>query len=246
MRIALKFAYDGRKFHGFARQPDLKTVEGEIIQLLIENGYILSPTKSVFRCASRTDKGVSALGNVIAFNTDKNVENIFEEINIDEDIVFYGIKKVDEDFYPRYAKQRIYRYYLKDKDCDIKEIKDTSSLFVGTHDFTNFARIEQGKNPVRTIDDIKVFEENEYVVLELFAQTFLWNQIRRIISAIEKVCNGKISNDEIINALKNPENNYDFGLADPKFLVLYNVVYDFVFEEKLDFKKFKGKIIGNF
>ena len=40
MRIALKFAYDGRNFHGYARQPQLKTVEGEIIKALIKHGFI--------------------------------------------------------------------------------------------------------------------------------------------------------------------------------------------------------------
>ena len=75
MRIAVKFAYDGRKFYGFARQPRLKTVEENILNILVENGFIKDPKESHFRSASRTDKGVSALGNVIAFNTDSSKES---------------------------------------------------------------------------------------------------------------------------------------------------------------------------
>ena len=40
MRIGLKFAYDGSKFHGYARQPNLRTIEGELIKALIKNGFI--------------------------------------------------------------------------------------------------------------------------------------------------------------------------------------------------------------
>ena len=122
MRIAVKFGYNGKNFYGFARQPGLKTVEGRIIDILIDKKFITSPTNNHFRYASRTDKGVSAFGNVIAFNTDKNVNNLFDEINFDEDIFFYGFKQVDEDFFPRYAKKRIYRYYLKDDNYNLDKI----------------------------------------------------------------------------------------------------------------------------
>jgi len=61
MHIAVKFAYDGRKYFGFARQPNLKTIEGEILTVLIRNGLIDDVITSQFRYTSRTDKGVSAL-----------------------------------------------------------------------------------------------------------------------------------------------------------------------------------------
>ena len=122
MHIALKFAYYGIKFQGYARQPKLKTVEGEIIDLLIQNNIIKDDKQSKFRSASRTDKGASALGNVIAFNTALTKNKVFKKLkNNNKDILFYGIKKVEQDFYPRYAKLRIYRYYLKKQDFDIKK-----------------------------------------------------------------------------------------------------------------------------
>ena len=69
MRIVIKFAYDGRKFHGYARQPNLKTVEGELVEALVKHNFLKDTKESVFRSASRTDKNVSALCNVVAFNT---------------------------------------------------------------------------------------------------------------------------------------------------------------------------------
>ena len=80
MRLAFKFAYDGRKFSGYARQPNLQTIEGELIKTLIQHGFIKDTKQSHFRSASRTDKGVSALGNVIAFNTDCTKNIIIEEL----------------------------------------------------------------------------------------------------------------------------------------------------------------------
>ena len=128
MRIAIKFAYDGRAFHGYARQPKLKTVEGDIVDSLFNNGFIKDPKKSVFRSASRTDKGVSALGNVVAFNTDVSKKQIIKDLfNENPSIIFYGIKEVNQDFYPIYAKLRQYRYYLTSNNFDIDQQKEISN-----------------------------------------------------------------------------------------------------------------------
>ncbi len=157
MRIALKFAYNGLKFQGYARQPKLKTIEGEIIDLLIQNNVISDAKEAKFRSASRTDKGTSALGNVIAFNTLLTKKNVFKKLyNNKKGILFYGIKNVEKDFYPRYAKFRIYSYSLKKQDFDREKIIESVSVFSGEHNFSNFARVEPGKNPIRKIENNKV------------------------------------------------------------------------------------------
>jgi tRNA pseudouridine38-40 synthase len=230
MRFAVKFAYDGRKFYGYARQPNLKTVEGDIIKLLIEKGFIKDPKESHFRSASRTDKGVSALGNVIAFNTDSTTYNIIKKMNCDLiDILFYGIKKIDYDFFPRYAKLRHYRYYLRRKYIKIDKILSVSAIFTGEHNFSNFARVEEFKDPWRIINNIIVTANNDFFVIDFYAQTFLWHQIRRIISAIEKVAIGKLEEEKIIEALNNPDKIADFGLASADPLILKDILYDFSF-----------------
>ena len=231
MRVALKFAYNGKNFYGYARQPNLKTVEGTIIDLLTGYGFIQNVKESMFRSASRTDKGVSSLGSVVAFNTEKSINNILQELNANsKEVLFYGIKEVEPDFYPRYAKQRIYRYYLKNKCFDVEKIISTASLFTGTHNFTNFARIEEGKNPERTIDNIIFGEMENFLTIDFYAQTFLWHQIRRIISSIQKVAGGKIDKCQILEALNNPDKKVDFGLSSAEPLILKDIVYDFDFE----------------
>src|SRR5213594_4061523 len=69
VRIAMKIAYDGTVFHGQARQPGLRTVEGEVIHALVRAPAIRDVRTARFESASRTDRGVSALGNVVAFDT---------------------------------------------------------------------------------------------------------------------------------------------------------------------------------
>jgi tRNA pseudouridine38-40 synthase len=242
MRVALKFAYDGRDFFGYARQPKLKTVEGEVIKALVKNNIIETPQTSHLRSAGRTDKGVSSLGNIISFNMNSFEKEVLKELNKEnKKILFYAYKKVDDDFYPRYARLRYYRYYINNENLDIEKITKSLSFFIGEHNFSNFARIEPDKNPVRSIDNIVVESFDNYFTVDFFAQNFLWHQIRRIISAVEKVAIGKISDEEITNALNDPKKKIDFGLAPAESLILKDVFYDFEFEYD---KKLYNKAMG--
>ncbi len=239
MRIAIKFAYDGRKFQGYARQPQLKTVEGEIINIMVQHNLIKDPKESKFRSASRTDRNVSALGNVVAFNTQSQKKYAFQELKkSSNDILFYGVKEVEPEFYPRYAKQRTYRYYLKNHNYELEKLLSVAALFTGEHNFSNFARVETDKNPIRTIDNIFVTERDDFFAIDFYAQTFLWHQLRRIVSALEKVIIGKIEKEQIIDALTNPGKKIDFGLAPAEPLILKDIIYDFKFEyAQKDLKK---------
>jgi tRNA pseudouridine38-40 synthase len=231
MRLGIKFAYDGKKFHGYARQPNLKTIEGDLINNLIKNGIIKDTKESSFRSASRTDKGVSALGNVVAFNTDISKKIILKIFTDDlSSILLYGIKEVEPEFNPRHANFRQYRYYLKVTDLDIEKIISALNFFTGEHNFSNFAKLEPHRNPIRTIDNILFLKGTDFLIIDFFAQTFLWHQIRRIISALIKVGSGKLEKEEISEALKKPDKQVDFGLAPAIPLILNDVVYNFEFE----------------
>jgi tRNA pseudouridine38-40 synthase len=247
MRVAVKFAYDGRKFNGYARQPGLKTVEGEIITTLLEKGFIEDVKDSCFRSASRTDKNASALGNVFAFNTEYSEENVLRGLkNSLKNILVYGVRHVEPSFYPRHAKHRIYRYYLRKNDFE--KTLQAASLFTGKHDFSNFAKLEEFKNPVRTIDNITITPTDNFLVIDFYAQTFLWNQIRRIVSAMEKIRKGLIEKKQIIDALQNPDEKVDFGLAPAEPLILKDIIYNFEFKYIENFSKrlddFEKKIVS--
>jgi len=250
MRIALKFAYNGEIFYGYARQPNLKTVEGEIIKTLIKHGFIEDTKESVFQSASRTDKGVSALCNVVAFNSTYKPKQILEKLTKEAgDIIFYAIDQIDDDFNPRYAKSRFYRYYLTKKDLDVDKVTKTLAVFTGKHDFTNFARVENFKNPVRKIENIVLTESEDFLIIDVFAPNFLWNQIRRIISATQKVATGKLDKQEVVEALSNPEKIVDYNMVSAKPLILKDIDYDvdFYYDKKMldKTKTIEEKIVEN-
>lgn len=250
MRIAVKFAYDGQSFYGYARQPNLRTVEGEVIKTLIKHGFMEDTKESRFLSASRTDKGVSALCNVVAFNSNYEPKQILDSLKKESgDIIFYGISQVDDNFNPRYAKSRFYRYYLLKQNIDTEKITKTLAAFTGTHDFTNFARIESFKNPVRKIENIVVTESKDYLIIDFFAPNFLWNQIRRIISAVKKVGSGKTDKHEVVEALINPEKVADFNVVTSKPLILKDIEYDVNFHYSKNMlnkiKTIEEKIVKN-
>lgn len=235
MHYLLKFAYLGTAFEGYARQPSRKTIENEILKVITK--YRISEN---FHSASRTDKGVSALGNIILLNTDFK-GNILSFLNSKlQNIWFYGIKEVDRTFNIRKAKERWYRYYLWNENFDKEKIVNASKLFLGEHDFTNFARIEYSKT--KTINSIEVNEENEFLIVDIKAESFLWNQVRRVVSSLKKIGNGEISEEDIFNALQ-VKKKYDFGLEKPENLVLMDVDYGFEFKvEENILKKVKDEI----
>lgn len=224
MRIALKIGYDGSRFSGFAIQPDKITVEGEIIKILKKTKIIESREKARFQYGARTDKGVSAIGNVISFDCRGDVVKIMEKL---DDIWVFGYASVNEKFNPRYCKKKTYRYYLYDEGYDIERMRRVCSLFEGEHDFSNFARID-GRNPVRKIDRISLKKRGDIIKIDFEGKSFLWNQIRRIVSAIIKAGEGKVELEEIENAL-NKKIKKSFGISPAKNLVLVDIKYDFNF-----------------
>ena len=236
-------------FSGYARQPGQRTIEKVLLDLLIEYEILSDAKISYFRTASRTDRGVSALGNVCAFDTPCSKDTILRRLTKKtSDVFIYGIQSVESDFYPRHAKRREYRYYLRRNDLDVDTLISAAGLFTGEHNFQNFARVEPLKNPIRTIDNIVMIEKKDFLILDFYAQTFLWNQIRRIVSALEKRGKGILSNEQIRAALEHPEIKVDFQIAASEPLILKDVVYDFSFEYVKDYKKnlqiVENKIIG--
>ncbi|HVQ01674.1 MAG TPA: tRNA pseudouridine(38-40) synthase TruA [Candidatus Thermoplasmatota archaeon] len=239
MRFAVKFAYNGAQFSGYARQPRQRTVEQTLLDMLCASKVMRDPKTSCFRTASRTDRRVSALGNVCAFDTERSKEDVKKIIAKigHPDIYLYGAAVVAPDFYPRHAMRRVYRYYLQKEGLDVDTVLSTAALFTGEHDFSNFARVEPLKNPVRTIDSIVVEVQREFLILDFYAQTFLWNQIRRIVSALKKAGKGTLMFQAIEQALVHPEKRVDFQLAPSEPLILKDVIYDISFECLKNYKK---------
>jgi len=235
MRLALKFGYDGRVFHGFGRQPGQRTVEGDILRALGEIGVLGKgklPRDIGYGAASRTDAGVSAIGNVLALDTAFRKDALLRALNARlEDIWFHSVAEVPDGFQPRHAVLRWYRYHLMaDEAGDIRALKAALRLFVGQHDFTNFCRPE-GKSAVRSIQKLKVRRSGQFINVDFFSQGFLWNQVRRMMGAALAVSRNDLKAAEVKRALDHPKKRADLGLAPAEPLILMDVAYDFEFQK---------------
>lgn len=250
-RTALKIGYIGTNFHGFQRQPDLRTVEEELIYHLRKLGYIDDLKKSRFRIAGRTDAGVHSLGNVISFQSEKEVR--VNEINnsLPDDIQILAKAPVRFGFKPRYAEMRQYRYVLFRSDLDLDKLAEVAEIFKGTHNFTNFTKRFQ-KTTTRTIEDIKISKANlsDYhkkefpnlhdtlspVFVDIYGESFLWNMVRKMMCVFVDVAIGKLSLEKVEELLNPAENDprANIKVLDPDYLILMDIEYggiSFVYDD---------------
>lgn len=192
MKTALKIAYIGNDFYGSQYQPGIRTVEGDLRKALAEAGVISERAK--LSMSGRTDAGVHALCQVVSFTPDdpKLAEPRVINSRMPKDMWTYARADVPDDFDPRrHATSRKYRYILYAPDVIERRIVESSKMFLGTHDFTYFSSVEPNKNPVRTIKNISVTKYGDLYFIDIEADSFLWNMVRKIVTGLRLVGSNK-------------------------------------------------------
>lgn len=232
MYTAFKLAYDGTCFQGFAEQPESRTVEGCVLNAIsriegIDREDIRCKIK--YRNASRTDNGVSSIGNVISFQTKHDPETMIKALNANlRDIWFYGYRTVNENFNPRHAIERHYRYHLIKNDIDVMKLQEVLKMFEGRHDFSAYSKMDK-RCGIRNIKKIVVNEFDDILIIDFFGKSFLRQMIRRIVSAAVAAARGERKIDDLKDYLENPIKTAPFGIAPPEPLILMDVKYSFNF-----------------
>ena len=191
MRYFVRVFYEGAGYFGYQRQSNVSTIEETLIDVLEKTDHIISPKKNHFISASRTDKGVNAIGNVIGFNSEKEI--ILDQINAklpsDNSIVCWAHSIVEDNLSPKHSLKKKYWYLAKkelfeDKqEINIQEIQRLCSVFEGKHDYKLFCKNDH-RNTIREIEKITILEEENHLIFEFIAQSFLWEQVRRIVAYI--------------------------------------------------------------
>jgi tRNA pseudouridine38-40 synthase len=223
-RVAVKFAYDGTRFMGSQRQPRSRTVEGELIAALVRIGAMTSPERDRFRVASRTDRGVSALGNVFAVDTGFRRQELLAALNANcLDVHCYALAEVPDNFSPRRAKGRWYRYHLPHRGQDLPLMEACAREFPGLHEFRLFCKPE-GRVTMRTLDSVNLSLEGDTVIIDLQAREFLRNMVRRIVHALDQVGQGRTSLEEVRSALLG--RGRPLGMAKAEGLFLMDVDHE--------------------
>jgi len=228
-RYVVKFAFDGRDFDGYARQRDGHTVEDEVIAGLRGASIAEDIKRAHFLSAARVDKGVSAVAAAAAFTTEAAKARIVPSLNANvSGITFHSIVEVPLNFNPRHrAESRWYRYHYKavglEQGLDVPLMRDAASLFMGEHDFSAFARVE-GRSPVRQIQDIRLERKHGFLVLDIWGRSFLWNQTRRMATALWMVGARTAAKQDVQDALEG-RGRIAFGPAPAEGLFLLDVIY---------------------
>ncbi len=222
MKYAFKIAYFGDNFFGSQYQPNLRTVEGEIRRAFQELEINSKP-----RFAGRTDAGVSALGQVISFESEKEIRPRVLNSALPSDITAWAYKEVPENFNPRKAKSRIYTYVFPNEDFDLEKMEKAVALLRGVHDFSNFTRGWKGGK--REIFDAKLLIEGDFLVFEIEGNAFTWNMVRCLATALKLVGLGKTL--EWFEKMLDPQNFRErVPPSPPEGLMLKDVKYGFDFE----------------
>ena len=224
-KVALKVAYIGTEFHGFQRQPDHKTVEGELIFALKQANLIDKLKDSGYAISGRTDRGVHALGNVISFRTPEDVKINYINDLLPKSIRILAIAGVPFGFKPRYAKSRHYRYIIANgAHLDLDKIKSASQIIQGTHNFSNFSKRSE-RNPVRTVENIETSVNEDLLLIDVVGESFLWNMVRKIAAALFMVGSEQLDIDEVYKFL-DPSFNAAIAPLPPEGLILMDTIYE--------------------
>ncbi|MCG3224684.1 MAG: tRNA pseudouridine(38-40) synthase TruA [Candidatus Heimdallarchaeota archaeon] len=234
IRYIVQVYYEGKNYFGYQRQPNISTVEETLLQALIETNHIISAQNNWFISASRTDKNVNAIGNVIGFNSEKEI--IIEQINAqlpkDNSIVCWSHAKVKEDFSPKHSLKKKY-WYLAEKgnledevEKEISKMQKICSLFEGKNDYRLFCKNDL-RNTSREIERINIMEEQGYILFEFVAQSFLWEQIRRIVGYIMNYSklSVELKNTKALLRTRTDIDSLNIQPADPNNLILVKQYY---------------------
>lgn len=243
VRYQAILAYDGTKFQGFQRQKNVRTVQGVVEKALHAIGW---QGKTIL-AAGRTDTGVHAIGQVIAFDMSwpHRTGDLLTALNanLPVDVAVRDICSVSGDFHPRYAAlARKYRYRLV---CDairqplreryawrvwpevsIALLQSVAGHITGKHDFRAFgAPHRTGGSTVREVTFATWYADGPELVFEIVGNAFLYHMVRRLVFFMVKVGQGRLEPESILDYLESEELPWIQGLAPPQGLFLVEVIY---------------------
>ena len=236
----LDLAYDGSSFHGYARQPDLRTVQGELESALFRHtGEI--PTF----VAGRTDKGVHATDQVVSFTSaDIDVDVVRRSLNrqLAPAIAVHRIVDVPDDFHARFsATGRAYRYRIWNAEVhdpfgtatswtypttlDTAVMNEAIQPLIGEHDFAAFCRKAGDAPTTRRLDWAWWRRSDDLVELSIGASSFCHQMVRSIVAVSVEVGRGRMDPGLVAEILSGRDRAAAKGAAPPHGLTLVAVAY---------------------
>jgi tRNA pseudouridine38-40 synthase len=202
VRLKLTLEYDGTGFHGWAAQPGLRTVEGEL-RAALERCF---PSWGELAIAGRTDAGVHARANIASVEVDGGPPPVraAEALNVSlpDDVAVAAAEEAAPDFHARHsARARSYRYRLfrrrapspfearrawwYPRPVDLERLHASAALLAGEHDFRAFTPTETEHEVfVRVVEAAAWSERGDALELEITADSFLRHMVRTLVGTM--------------------------------------------------------------
>jgi tRNA pseudouridine38-40 synthase len=240
VRYRATVEYDGTDFAGFQVQPGARTVQGVLEDALarLSDGVVRRVDG-----AGRTDAGVHASGQVIAFTYDGRLAAAGLGRALDAllppDVSIRDVRRAAAGFHPRYAASyREYRYTIwngprspvRERHAlgvrvplDTAAMARAGSVLEGRHDFGSFGAAD--RSPVRTVYAVRVRRNGRTVTIDVRADAFLRGMVRRLVALLVEVGLGRLDDDGVRTALAGPGPALDGAAAPAKGLNLRRVAY---------------------
>jgi tRNA pseudouridine38-40 synthase len=212
VRIRLDVAYDGTGFHGWAAQPGLRTVQGELSSAL---AMVLRVPDVELTCAGRTDSGVHARGQVVHTDLDalpEGPERLARRLNgvLADDVRVHRAVVAPEGFDARFsAVWRRYAYRVADRPelvdplrrghvlawprpVDAALMNAAALALVGEHDFASFCKRREGATTIRTLRDLVWSREPDgLLVAHVRADAFCHSMVRSLVGCLLVIGEGR-------------------------------------------------------
>ena len=238
----LDIAYDGSEFFGYAIQPDVRTVQGEL-QRALEPHTGGVPT----HVAGRTDKGVHASDQVVSFRCeDLDTDRVLRSLNsqLRPQIAARRLVVVDDDFHARFsATGRAYRYRIRNADVhdplaaatvwtlpgplDVDAMNDAVGPIVGTHDFAAYCRLHAGRSTVKDVMWARWRRKGDLVDFSIGADSFCHQMVRSVVAMSSEVGRGKVTVSAALEVFRSLDRRQGWGVAPAHGLALVAVAYSF-------------------
>jgi tRNA pseudouridine38-40 synthase len=219
VRLRIDLAYDGGDFHGWAVQPGLRTVQGELESALTTVLRVPAPSVT---CAGRTDTGVHARGQVVHLDVDAEavaaaagrydgepVDALGRRLNgvLAPDVRVRRVVAVPPGFDARFSPLwRRYAYRVGDgvpdplarrsvlawpRRLDEGAMGEASAALVGLHDFAAYCKQREGATTVRTLLELGWVRTGDVLTGTVRADAFCHHMVRSLVGALLAVGEGR-------------------------------------------------------
>lgn len=243
-RFAGTVSYDGTDFAGSQMQPNARTVQQELETAC--RALFGSPLR--VEMAGRTDRGVHAIGQVVAFSAETrlDVTRVGRALNahLPQDVAVRNLRVAPVGFDPRrWARRRSYRYTIWHKDVrapllrrtawhvegnlDVAAMQEAAGALAGQQDFLACSgHLEAGRTSVRRVFESGWRCEGSLLLFDITADAFLPQMVRRLTGALVRVGRGSLAVKEFVRLLEQAEPGTLGPTAPPHGLCLERVEYD--------------------